>query len=138
MEYSLAGFGGGNYVTMTKINHSHFSAWRSVLDSIQGLTGKKIYLFATFQAGYDDTLAPGRNNPPLYPKTREEMIEHARLVRLDMVRWKIYDGGPFIICSEWPEGASVLPSIPRPEQPGRYVGYGTGRIDVVARFFGGR
>ncbi|MEK7138611.1 MAG: hypothetical protein AAB799_00325 [Patescibacteria group bacterium] len=140
MEYSLGGYGGGNYVSMMTLYHNHSLSWRASLDSIYQQTGKKILFFATFQAGYDDTkVTPSRGNPPLYPTTREEMVEHARLISLGMKRWKIYDGpGPFVIFSELPEGAAVIPTVARPEMPGRYAGYGTGRIEVVAQFFGAK
>ena len=116
MEYSLAGFGGagGNYVLMTTGYINHFQTLRSVVNSIQRRTEKKIYLFGTFQAAYDDTLVvPKRDNPPVYPRTRDEIIEHARLVQLGLKRWKIFDAGPLIVWSELPEGAAILPTIPR-------------------------
>ena len=140
MEYSLAGFGGpaGNYALMMKGYIGHAGAQREALNSIRRQIGKKVYLFATFQAAYDDTLVvPRRNNSPLYPRTRGEMEEHARLVRMGLTRWRIFDGGPFAVFSELPEGGAVLPTIPRPEPPDKYVGYGTGRMDVLRKCFGG-
>ncbi|MBI4120253.1 MAG: hypothetical protein HY454_02190 [Parcubacteria group bacterium] len=142
MEYSLFGFSGssGNYQMMASGYFSHFRAWRSVLDAIQRRTGKKIYLIPTFQAAYDDTLViPPRGNRPLYPKSRAEVVEHARLISIGMTRWRVFDNmGPFVVCSEWPEGGAVCPSIRQPEKEGRYVGYGTDRIEIVARYFGRR
>lgn len=139
MEYSIGGFG-SNYTLMMTNYYSHSQFWRSTLDAIDRQTGKKIYFFATFQAAYDDTLVvPPRSNPAIYPKTKPEIEEHARLVWLGMNRWKIYDKpGPFVIFSELPEGASVIPTVSQPEKEGRYVGYGTGRIEIVSKFFGGK
>ena len=138
MEYSLGGH--SNYVSMMTIYHNHSLSWRDSLNSIYTQTGKKILFFPTFQAGYDDTkVLPPRGNPPLYPTTKEEMEEHARLVSLGMKRWKIYDDtGPFVVFSEMPEGAAVIPTVAKSEVPGRYAGYGTGRIEVVAQFFGAK
>jgi len=140
MHYALPGFG-GNYLAMTTNYHSQSIGLKMALDSTEHETGKKIYSFATFQAGYDETLVIPKRNPAqsVYPLSREEMEEHARLISLGMHRWKIYDRpGPLVVFSELPEGGSVIPSLYKPEKTGRYVGYGTGRMDVVKKYFGGR
>lgn len=141
MEYSLAYFGGAaNYVGMISNYNGFSSSRKSTLDAVESQTGKKIYSIPTFQAGYDDTLVrPPRGNKPFYPTSRDEVVEHARLIRLGMTRWRTFDNlGPFVVFSELPEGGAVLPTISAPEQSGKYVGYGTGRIDIVAQFFGRR
>ena len=157
MEYSLYGFSNsGNYKAMIVNYRGHVQYQRKVLNAIYKKTGKKIYLIPTFQAAYDDTLViPPRGNRPLYAKSRVEVIEHARLVNLDMNRWNVFDNyGPLVVWSELPEGGAVIPSLPRVENECRpdqiqtgntlaelscgYVGYGTDRLNIVARYFGRR
>ena len=139
MEYSLAGFSAtGSYESMIVSYYNYAQYQRQVLDAIYRETGKKMYLIPTFQAAYDDTLVRWGNNP-VYAKSKAEIVEHARLIKFGMTRWEIFDNiGPFVVFSELPEGAAVIPSIRQPEKEGRYVGYGTDRIEIVAKFFGRR
>ncbi len=140
MEYSIAGFSGPsrNYQDMVANYLRHAAFKRRTLDEVQSLTGKKKYVIPTFQAAYDETLIrpPRQNALAVYPETREEMVENARQTKQAMVSGEVFDNlGPLVVWSEWPEGASVGPSIPFAEKAGRYVGYGTGRVDIVAQFF---
>lgn len=142
MEYSLAGLGNlqsraPSYRRMTIEYGRYAKISRRTLDKIESQMGKKILLVPTFQAAYDDTLVvPARDNNPLYSRSRAEVVEHARLIKLSMTRWRIFDNlGPFVIWSELPEGASVLPTMPSQELPGRYVGYGAERLNIVVECF---
>ncbi len=136
MLYTLGGT--ANYMKAIQDYYGFSFAMRRVIRQVQSETGKKLLFIPIFQAAYDSTKVPGRTAPPMYPRTKEEMEYHAQLVRDSM--WSLYDGiGPFVIYSEMPEGGAVIESQCLPEtvdQPGRYVGCGTGRLEVLKKFFG--
>ncbi len=111
--------------------------WRQFIRRLESETGKKYVYIPTFQAAYDDSKVPGRGNPQMYARTREEVEYHAELIRAGM--GTIYDSvGPFVIYSELPEGASVIESQCRPDnvdRPGRFYGCGTARLQILKKFF---
>lgn len=127
-----------NYKTMTDRYAANSKEWRKQI-------GNKL-LIPTFQAAYDDSNFPGRTAPPLYPRTREEMEHNAEVIKEGMTEPEkelgrtIYDNvGPFVVYSELPEGAAVIESQCLPEtldRPGRFVGCGTRRLEIVKRYFG--
>lgn len=124
-----------NYQTMIERYAANSKAWRKVI-------GNKL-LIPTFQAAYDDTKVPGRNNPPMYPRTYEEMDNNAAVIKKGMTKpdkelgRTVYDNiGPFAVL-ELPEGAAVIESQCLPEtmdRPGRFVGCGTRRLQILKKY----
>lgn len=175
MEYGLVNFDKdesgaikpNNYLTMIKSYDEASAEWKKIILGFGSQSQTKAeYLFIpTWQAAYDDTKVPGRNNPPMYPRTRAEMEHHAEVINRRVANGTddgyedFYDDiGPFIVASEFPEGTAVAESQlpPEPERrlkecklgqpqavPGNpklvacgYAGYGTGRLKVVGKHFG--
>ena len=136
MEYSLGG--SGNYMRAIENYNRRSVDLRSTMRRIESETGKRMLLIPTFQAAYDDSRFPGRSTPIMYPKSKEELKYHAELIRSGM--GGIYDPiGPFVVYSELFEGAAVIESQCLPEtmdRPGRFVGCGTGRLNVLKEYFG--
>lgn len=126
-----------NYLTMTARYAANSKEWRKQI-------GSKLFI-PTFQAAYDDTNVPGRNNPTMYPRTREEVDYSAAVIKKGMTEVvqdlgrPIYDNiGPFVVYSEMPEGAAVIESQCLPQtldRPGRFVGCGTGRLEILKKYF---
>jgi hypothetical protein len=136
MEYALVT---NDYTRMVDGYRESSARWRLAINRFERETGKKYLFIPTFQAAYDDSrLIPPRNNPPMYPKTRAEVIRHASAVKSYM--GTTYDRlGPFVVFSELAEGAAVIESECRPEtmdREDRYVGCGTARLEIVKQFFG--
>ena len=137
MEYSLGGR--SNYLRAVQDYNRSSLSLREYLRNIEVETGKRYVLIPTFQAAYDDTNVPGRNNPPMYARSRDEVKYHAEMIRSGM--GSVYDSGPFVVYSELPEGAAVIESQCLPatvDTPGRFVGCGTGRLQILKEYFGGR
>lgn len=136
MTYSLGGR--ANYLNAVESYNNDSANLRDVMRRVESETGKRMLLIPTFQAAYDDTKVPGRNNPQMYPRSKEEMKYHAELIRGGM--GSIYDRiGPFVVYSELAEGAAVIESQCLPEtldRPGRFVGCGTARLEVLKEYFG--
>lgn len=127
-----------NYKTMTKRYAANSKEWRKRI-------GNKLFI-PNFQAAYDDTKLPDRDNPPMYPRTREEMEINAATIKKGMTEVDadlgrtVYDNiGPFVVYSELPEGAAVIESQCLKETmdiPGKkFVGCGTGRLEIVNKYF---
>lgn len=174
MEYGLVNFDKDesgaikpdNYVTMIRSYDEASSEWRKIMLGFgpQPQTRAKYLFIPTFQAAYDDTKLPDRNNPPMYPRTRAEMEHHAEVINRRVISGvddgyeDFYDDiGPFIVANEFPEGTAVdesqLPPEPerrlkecKPDQPQAmpgnpklaacgYAGYGTGRLEVIKKHF---
>lgn len=137
IEYSLGGRS-SSYLHAIRGYRNDSYAWRQYLRKLESETGKRFIFIPTFQAAYDDSNYPGRATPIMYPRTREEIELHAEIIRSDLNT--IYDGiGPFVVYSELPEGAAVIESQCLPEsmnRPGRYTGCGTGRLEVLKKYFG--
>lgn len=139
MEYSL-GPGDGNYLKNVQNYRRNSFNWRQFLRRLESETGKKVLYIPTFQAAYDDTKVIGRDNPPMYARSRQEVEYHAELIRSGF--GLVYDNiGPFVVYSELPEGAAVIESQCLPEtldRLGRWVGCGTARLEILRKFFGDR
>jgi len=74
----------------------------------------------------------------MYARGINEVKYHAEMIRNGM--GNIYDlAGPFVVYSELPEGAAVIESQCRPDtldRPGRWVGCGTARLQILKEYFG--
>lgn len=137
MEYTIGG--SWTYLKAVQSSRRTSHSWRAYLQRLELETGKRYIFIPTFQAAYDDTnIQPPRNNLPMYAKSREEVLYHAELIRGGM--GSAYDNiGPFVVYSELPEGAAVIESQCLPEtidKPGRYVGCGTARLQILKDYFG--
>ncbi|MFZ2484653.1 MAG: hypothetical protein WAX80_01735 [Minisyncoccia bacterium] len=109
----------------------------------QEKNGRKRLLVPTMPFAFDDAnWRPKRANLPMYPESREEVERFAQ---------RIYEGmrngtyaplvGPFAIWDEHFEGGAVTPSLCTPEtldRPGRWVGCGYARSEMMRQFFGRR
>ena len=138
MQYGLGT--GNSFNSYSRMANGYWNASRNLRILVRRLeseTGKRYLFIPTFMAAYDETNIPGRSSAPLYPKTKEEMDYHAELIRSGM--GSVYDRlGPFVVYSELPEGSAVIESqcLPKTiDSPGRYVGCGTRRLEVLKRFF---
>lgn len=138
MEYTMGGR--SNYLqTVQSYARASFS-WRAYLRSLEVETGKRYLLIPTFQAAYDDTNFPGRTNPPMYARSRDEVKYHAEMIRSVMGSVYDYSVGPFVVYGELPEGAAVVESQCLPatvDTPNRFVGCGTARLQILKEYFGG-
>ena len=138
MEYSLGGR--DNYLRAVQdYNNASFS-WLGYLRNLEVETGKRYVFIPTFQAAYDDTsVIPKRNNPPMYARSRDEVKYHAEMIRSGMGSVYDFSAGPFVVYSELPEGAAVIESQCLPatmDTPGRFVGCGTARLQILKEYFG--
>lgn len=155
MEYGLVNFDRDenglpkpdNYTKMVELYEEGSRRWRRIMRSLESQTKTKYIFIPTWQAAYDDTNLPDRNNPPMYPRTRAEMEHHAEVVkrgmtvpRDDLNKRTTYDNiGPFVVYNELPEGAAVIESQCLPQtldRPGRFVGCGTVRLEILKKYFG--
>jgi hypothetical protein len=93
-------------------------------------------LFGTFTASFDDHLSRGGKNNILYPRSREEMENFCQVILDGQESGYISRCGPMAVYSELFEGSSVCETEIREEEPGRYVGYGTGRLELLRDYFG--
>ncbi len=136
MEYTLGGR--NNYLRAIQDYRRASFSWREYLRKLEVETGKRYVFIPTFQAAYDDTNVPGRNNPPMYPHSIDEIKYHAEMIRSGI--GSVYDSaGPFVVYGELPEGAAVVESQCLPttiNTPGRFVGCGTGRLEILQEYFG--
>lgn len=155
MEYGLVNFDKDkngvlkpdNYITMIRQYEESSGRWRQIMRSFESQTKIEYIFIPTFQAAYDDTNFPDRNGGIyMYPRTRDEMEDHAKAVNRRMANGQndgyedFYDNiGPFVIYSELPEGGAVIESRCLPEtmdRPGRFVGCGTQRLEILKKYFG--
>ena len=143
MEYTMGGT--DNYLRAVQDFSRASYSWRRYLRSLEVETGKRYLLIPTFQAAYDDTNLPGRANPSMYARSRDEVKYHAEMIRNVMGSVYDYFVGPFVIYGELPEGAAVIESQCLPAQaglpgtidkPGRFVGCGTARLQILKEYFG--
>ncbi|HEY4474880.1 MAG TPA: hypothetical protein VJC06_03090 [Candidatus Paceibacterota bacterium] len=140
MEYGLSG-GRSNYLKAVQDYNRTSFFWRRYLRKLELETGKRYVFIPTFQAAYDDTKLVGRTSPPMYARSRDEVKVHAEMIKNSM-RSGVYDFsvGPFVVYSELPEGGAVIESQCLPESidiPGRFVGCGTARLQILKEYFGG-
>lgn len=136
MEYSLGGL--SDYLRTVQDYNRRSLSLRGYLRNFEVETGKRYLFIPTFQAAYDDTKVPGRDNPPMYARSRDEVKYHAEMIKSGM--GSVYDSiGPFVVYSELPEGAAVIESQCLPatmDTPGRFVGCGTARLEILKEYFG--
>lgn len=135
MEYALYS---ERYNDMIARSSDNARRWRATIDQFEAETGRHYLFVPTFQAAYDDSKYPGRGTPPMYPRSRAEMLRHVASIKDGM--GTVYDPiGPFVVFSELFEGAAVIQSqcvSDTVDKRDRYVGCGTGRLDVLNTFFG--
>lgn len=135
MEYSLGGR--SDYLRVVQDYNISSLSLREYLRNIEFETGKRYVFIPTFQAAYDDTHVPGRNNPPMYARSQNEVKYHAEMIRSGM--GSVYDNiGPFVVYGELPEGAAVIESQCLPatiDTPGRFIGCGTARLQILKEYF---
>jgi len=136
MEYALVA---ADYSTMVDTYRASSARWRSIMDRFSAETGKRYFFIPTFQAAFDDSrMDPPRGNPQMYPTSRADLLRHAAAIASLM--GTAYDRlGPFVVFSELYEGGAVIESecLPQTEdRPGRYVGCGTARLNILKGFFG--
>jgi len=136
MEYALVR---ENYMEMANAYREASAQWRLIMDRFEKETGRKYLFIPTFQAAFDDSkVVPARNNPRMYPRTRDDVIRHANMVKSYM--GSTYNRlGPFVVFSEFYEGAAVIESECLPQtmdSPDRFVGCGTARLEILKQIFG--
>lgn len=135
MLYTLGG--PSNYLRAVNDYNRLSANLSNAIRRVETRTKKKILFIPTFQAAYDDSKFPGRTTSVMYPKNRQEVEYHAGLIRNGM--GGVYDSlGPFVVYSELYEGAAVIESKCLPEtedRPGRFVGCGTGRLEILREYF---
>lgn len=137
MEYTLGGR--RDYLRTVQDYNIRSSSLRDYLRKLEVETGKRYLLIPTFQAAYDDTNVPDRNNPPMYARSRDEVRYHAEMIRSGMGSVYDFSVGPFVVYGELPEGAAVVESqcLPKTvDTPGRFVGCGTARLQILKEYFG--
>jgi hypothetical protein len=137
MEYGLYA---QTYDLMTAIYAQNSGQWRQVIRGFESVTGRKYLFIPTFQAAFDNSkYTGGAGTPPMYPVSRGEMLHHAERIKEEF--GTAYDPiGPFVVFSELVEGAAVIPSqcvSDTLDKRDRYVGCGTGRLDILKEVFAG-
>jgi hypothetical protein len=136
MEYGLYA---PSYETMTATYRQNSGRWRRTIRSLQAATGRKYLFIPTFQAAFDNSkFTGGEGIPPMYPVTRAEAAHHAEVIRQEF--GTAYDPlGPFVVFSELIEGAAVIESqciSDTLDKRDRWVGCGTGRLEILKEYFG--
>jgi hypothetical protein len=124
---------------MTSTYAQNSGQWRRIIRGFEAETGRKYLFIPTFQAAFDNTkYAGGEGRAPMYPESREEVIHHAERIKEEF--GTVYDPiGPFAVFSELIEGAAVIESqciSDTLDKRDRWVGCGTGRLDILNSFFG--
>jgi hypothetical protein len=135
MEYGMVA---DDYMKMVNTYREASARWRRMIDQFSQENGRKYLFIPTFQAAFDDSrVDPPRSNPQMYPRTRADLFRHAAAIKADM--GVAYDHlGPFVVFSEFYEGAAVIESECLPQTrdlPNRYVGCGTARLEILNTFF---
>ena len=136
MEYGLYA---PSYDEMTDTYAQNSGLWRRMIRGFQAETGRKYLFIPTFQAAFDNTkFTGGEGNAPMYPQSRGEVTHHAERIKEEF--GTVYDPiGPFAVFSELIEGAAVIESqciSDTVDKRDRWVGCGTGRLDVLNSVFG--
>ena len=138
MEYSLGG--PSNYLQAVQDYNATSISLRGYLRKLENKTGKRHIFIPTLQVAYDDTnIIPKRNNPTMYARSSDEVKYHAEMIRSNV--GSVYDLGPFVVYGELPEGAAVIESqclFATMDTPGRFVGCGTARLQILKEYFGWR
>lgn len=137
MEYTLGGR--DNYLRAVQDYARTSFFWKSYLRNLENETGKRYLLIPTLQVAYDDTNFPGRTNPPMYARSRDEVKYHAEMIKSRMGSVYDYSVGPFVVYGELPEGAAVIESqclFSTIDTPNRFVGCGIARLQILKEYFG--
>jgi hypothetical protein len=134
MEYGLYS---PSYDMMTATYAQNSGRWRRIIRSFQAATGRKYRFIPTFQAAFDNSKYT-EGFPPMYPSDRAEVVHHAEVIKQEFAT--AYDPlGPFVVFSELIEGAAVIESqciSDTLDKRDRWVGCGTGRLQILKEFFG--
>jgi hypothetical protein len=136
MEYGLYA---SSYDAMTNIYAQNSAQWRQVIRGFESATGRKYLFIPTFQAAFDNSkYTGGEGIRPMYPESRAEVVHHAERIKEEF--GTVFDPlGPFVVFSELFEGAAVIESqciSDTFDKRGRWVGCGTGRLDILQKYFG--
>jgi hypothetical protein len=136
MEYGLYA---PSYDMMTATYAQNSGRWRRTIRGFQAATGRKYLFIPTFQAAFDNTkFTGGEGIPPMYPVNRAEATHHAEVIKQEF--GTAYDPlGPFVVFSELIEGAAVIESqciSDTLDKRDRWVGCGTGRLEILKEYFG--
>ena len=137
MEYGLYA---ATYNAMTDTYAQNSGRWRRTIRAFESSTARRYLFIPTFQAAFDNSkYTGGEGVAPMYPQTRAEVVHHAQ--RISDEFGTVYDPlGPFVVFSELFEGAAVIQSqciSDTLDKHNRWVGCGTGRLDIVREYFGG-
>ena len=134
MEYGL--YDPRGYDLMTAIYAQNSGRWRRIIRTFQAATGRKYVFIPTFQAAFDNSKYT-EGMPPMYPVDRAEIVHHAQTIKQEF--GTAYDPlGPFVVFSELIEGAAVIESqciSDTVDKRDRWVGCGTGRLEILNEFF---
>jgi hypothetical protein len=135
MEYGIYDARGYDMMTATYAQNS--GRWRRIIRTFQAATGRKYLFIPTFQAAFDNSKFT-EGIPPMYPVDREEIVHHAENIKQEF--GTAYDPlGPFVVFSELIEGAAVIESqciSDTLDKRNRWVGCGTGRLEILKQYFG--
>jgi hypothetical protein len=135
MEYGLYS---PDYELMVQTYTVSSAQWRQAIRGFERETGRKYLFIPTFQAAFDNSKYSG-TTPPMYPRSRRDVMHHAERIKEEI--GTVYDPvGPFVVFSELIEGAAVIESqciSDTQDKHDRWVGCGTGRLEVLREFFGG-
>jgi len=137
MEYGLYA---SSYEGMTDIYAQNSGQWRRVVRGFEAATGRRYLFIPTFQAAFDNSkYTGGEGIRPMYPQNRGEVVHHAERIKEEF--GTAYDPlGPFVVFSELIEGAAVIQSqciSDTLDKRDRWVGCGTGRLEILRDYFGG-
>lgn len=134
----------GNYQRAMTEQYWSALAFRNWLRDYEKVhPGKYRLLVPTFQAAFDDSRFPGRQNPdgspkvvPMYPRTRDELFGAAQALETAIAQNHVFDNyGPFVIYNELYEGAAVIDSQPYGAPASQYHAFGLERLSIVKQFF---
>jgi hypothetical protein len=135
MEYGL--YDARGYDMMTEVYRQNSGRWRRIIRTFQATTGRKYVFIPTFQAAFDNSKFI-EGVPPMYPVDRADIVHHAEVIKQEF--GTAYDPlGPFVVFSELIEGAAVIESqciSDTLDKRDRWVGCGTGRLEILKAYFG--
>ena len=135
MEYGLYS---PDYELMVQTYTVNSARWRQTIRGFETQTGRKYLFIPTFQAAFDNSKFSGGTMPPMYPRSRRDVIHHAERIKEEI--GTVYDDlGPFVVFSELIEGAAVIKSqciSDTKDKRDRWIGCGTGRLEILRDLFG--
>jgi hypothetical protein len=135
MEYGLYS---PDYELMVDTYTVNSAKWRQVIRGFEAETGRKYLFIPTFQAAFDNSKFSSGTTPPMYARSRGDVIHHAERIKEET--GTVYDPlGPFVVFSELIEGAAVIESqcvSDTMDKHDRWIGCGTGRLEILRDMFG--